>query len=78
MFASDDELDRLLTEIQRIKKEEVPEGISMTRWAVSWPLKHPAVTSVLAGVRNPEQLRDNCRAAELVNSGHPLNAEKGL
>lgn len=67
------ELDKLLTEVQKIKEKEVPEGVSMPRWAVSWPLKHPAVAAVLAGVKNPEHLRDNSGAAELVSSNHPLS-----
>jgi aryl-alcohol dehydrogenase-like predicted oxidoreductase len=36
----------------------------MVRGALRFVLSHPAVSSVIPGMRNPEQVEDNCRAAE--------------
>lgn len=60
-----------LQEVERIKREEVPEGTDMAIWALAWCLKHPAVTAVIPGCKNPEQVESNASAAELVNSEHP-------
>jgi aryl-alcohol dehydrogenase-like predicted oxidoreductase len=40
-------------------------GASMSELAVAWLLHQPAVTSVLAGIRRPDQALANARAAEL-------------
>ena len=32
--------------------------------ALAWCLAQPGITSVIAGARNPEQIRENARAAE--------------
>ncbi len=68
-----EELDSLLREVEGIKEKEVPPGIPLQRWSVTWPLKHPAVSAVLAGVKNTDHLRDNCGAVSLVQPGHPLD-----
>ena len=56
-----------LEEVERIQREEVPEGVAMASWALAWCLKHPVVTSVIPGCKNPEQVRQNAAAAELVS-----------
>ncbi|TCU13365.1 aldo/keto reductase [Rhizobium sullae] len=43
-------------------------GVSMAQVAVAWTAARPAVTSVILGARNPEQLADNLNAASLVLS----------
>ncbi len=40
-------------------------GVPMADLSLAWLLKQPGVASVLVGARNPEQLRENARAAEL-------------
>jgi aryl-alcohol dehydrogenase-like predicted oxidoreductase len=40
-------------------------GVPMSDLAVAWLLHQPAVTSVLAGIRRPDQALANARAAEL-------------
>ena len=40
--------------------------LSMGDVALTWCLHQPAVTSVLAGARNPQQVRENARAADLL------------
>ena len=40
-------------------------GVPMSELAVAWLLHQPAVTAVLAGIRNPDQARANVAGAEL-------------
>ncbi|QAY67224.1 aldo/keto reductase [Paenibacillus protaetiae] len=66
---------RTLQEVERIAKEEVPEGVDMASWALAWCLDHAAVTTVIPGCKNPEQVASNAAAAELVTKPHPQDAE---
>ncbi len=61
-----EEVNRRLAEVHRILAEEVPSGVDMAVWALAWCLRHPAVTSVIPGCKNPDQLRKNASAAELL------------
>lgn len=55
-----------LLEVEQIKANEVPEGLDMAQWALAWCLRHPAVTSVIPGCRNVEQVESNARVVELL------------
>lgn len=69
-----DERDRKLEEVLKIQSDEVPPGVNMATWALAWCLKHPAVTCVIPGCKNAQQVRANAAAAELtdmVNRQHP-------
>lgn len=44
---------------------EVPKGMPMAAWALAWCLKHEAVTCVIPGCKNPDQVRMNAEAAAL-------------
>ncbi|MEQ6377053.1 aldo/keto reductase [Bacillaceae bacterium S4-13-58] len=73
-FAKDDVRSRhdpkvtadLLKEVEEIGHNEVPEGVSIASWALAWCLKHSAVTTVIPGCKNPEQVVLNAKATELV------------
>ncbi|MBD3306927.1 aldo/keto reductase [candidate division KSB3 bacterium] len=58
-------LRETLAEVERIQREEVPEGVSMAAWALAWCLKQPIVTSVIPGCKTPEQVRQNAAAADV-------------
>ncbi|WP_261302363.1 aldo/keto reductase [Paenibacillus andongensis] len=60
-----------LEDVQRIQKEEVPEGMDMAKWALAWCLKHDAVTTVIPGCKNPQQVIANASATELISDNHP-------
>lgn len=64
---------RKLEEAERILREEVPEGVDMATWALAWCLQHPAVSCVIPGCKNVEQVEANAKAAELdmVRDDHP-------
>lgn len=55
--------DKLLEEVERIARDEVPAGTPMARWALSWVLRNPAVTSVIPGCKDAAQVRENAAAA---------------
>ena len=56
-----------LKEVERIIIEEVPEGVPMAPWALSWCLRHNAVTAVIPGSKNPEQVLSNASAADYLD-----------
>lgn len=61
-----EETTKLLKQVEEIQKTEVPEGVPMATWALAWCLKHPAVTTVIPGSKNPEQVELNAKAADLL------------
>ncbi|OMF21962.1 aldo/keto reductase [Paenibacillus sp. FSL H8-0548] len=68
----DKESTRLkLLEVEHIQREEVPQGVTMASWALAWCLKHPAVTAVIPGCKDAEQVEANAKAVELVSEPHP-------
>jgi aryl-alcohol dehydrogenase-like predicted oxidoreductase len=67
------EVRRKLEEAERIRRDEVPEGVDMATWALAWCLQHPAVTCVIPGCKNVAQVEANAKAAdlEMVRDDHP-------
>lgn len=47
-------------------------GISLAQLAINWTMQQPAVTSVLVGARNAEQMLDNVKATTFTLSEHEL------
>jgi myo-inositol catabolism protein IolS len=74
---SQSEVLKQLRLVEEIQRNEVPEGVNMAQWALAWCLKHPAVTSVIPGCKNVEQVELNALAAdlELVSEKHPQAVE---
>ncbi len=68
-----EDVRRKLEEAERIRQEEVPEGVDMATWALAWCLQHPAVTCVIPGCKSVEQVEANAQAADLdmVRHDHP-------
>jgi aryl-alcohol dehydrogenase-like predicted oxidoreductase len=73
-FPADDrrsvlEVERIradLSEVERLRKVEVPDGVPMAQWALAWCLKNPLVSAVIPGCMDPAQVASNAAAAELV------------
>lgn len=72
-----DEKERIekLKRVEKIHNTEVPENTDMATCALAWCLQHPAVTTVIPGCKNPEQVIKNAEAADLpiVSDHHPQN-----
>ncbi|RSL30118.1 aldo/keto reductase [Salibacterium salarium] len=68
-----EETRRKLATVAELEKHEVPQGVPMAQWALAWCLKHPAVTCVIPGCKNPDQVESNAKAAdlEMVKTNHP-------
>ena len=75
---SPEDIDKMLREVERIAREEVPAGVPMAQWALAWCLKHPAVSAVIPGCKDVEQVKKNASAAELdlVRDDHPQAAKR--
>jgi myo-inositol catabolism protein IolS len=45
----------------------------MAQWALAWCLQHPAVSAVIPGCKDVEQVKSNAAAADLpmVRGDHP-------
>jgi aryl-alcohol dehydrogenase-like predicted oxidoreductase len=65
------ELTKKLQMVEEIRRKEVPEGVEMAQWALAWCLKHPAVTCVIPGCKDVEQVMSNAKAADWVSDDHP-------
>ncbi|MBI5085672.1 MAG: aldo/keto reductase [Acidobacteria bacterium] len=51
-----------LEQVERLRESEVPPGVPMAQWALSWCLENPAVSAVIPGCKNPAQVRSNAAA----------------
>lgn len=56
-----------LLEVEAIAREEVPAGVNMASWALAWCLKNDAVTAVIPGCKNKEQVIANAQAVALLD-----------
>ena len=60
-------VEQMLREVEQIARDEVPSGVPMSQWALAWCLRDPAVTAVIPGCMNVEQVESNARAADLLD-----------
>ncbi|MFW5985529.1 MAG: aldo/keto reductase [Halanaerobiaceae bacterium] len=51
--------------IEKIREISRESGIKMVHLALSWLVSRKGVASVIVGARNPEQIKENARAAEV-------------
>lgn len=72
----DEMIQSRLKMVEEIQQNEVPQGVPMAAWALAWCLQHPAVTCVIPGCKNIEQVESNASAAdlEIVREDHPQAA----
>jgi myo-inositol catabolism protein IolS len=73
VWQSEEERGFLAEQAQQVKRE-VPQGVPMAQWALAWCLQHPAVSCIIPGCKNVEQVQSNAQAAGLpsVADDHPL------
>ena len=66
-------IDQRLREVEEIRRKELPAGAAMPQWALAWCLQHAAVTTVIPGCKDENQVRSNASAADLamVREDHP-------
>jgi aryl-alcohol dehydrogenase-like predicted oxidoreductase len=66
-----EEVVRRIREAERIADEELPLGVSRTRWALAWCLRDPIVAAVIPGAKFPDQVAENASAADLLSDKTP-------
>jgi aryl-alcohol dehydrogenase-like predicted oxidoreductase len=66
-----EEVVRRIREAERLADEELPLGVSRTRWALAWCLRDPVVAAVIPGAKFPEQMAENASAADLLSDKMP-------
>ncbi|MBW7457302.1 aldo/keto reductase, partial [Paenibacillus sepulcri] len=54
-----------------IRKNEVPAHVNMASWALAWCLENPAVTTVIPGCKDADQVIANAAAVDYVSDDHP-------
>ncbi len=59
--------------IDVMKKIGTDRGVSVAQVAIAWLLRKPAVTSVIIGAKNQDQLTDNINAAKLSLTDEEMN-----
>ncbi|MES1259191.1 MAG: aldo/keto reductase [Gemmatimonadota bacterium] len=60
-----DTMVRDLAEVERIRREEVPDGIPMAQWAIAWCLRNPLVSAVIPGCKDVAQVQSNAAAGDV-------------
>jgi aryl-alcohol dehydrogenase-like predicted oxidoreductase len=68
------DFDTGLEAVEQIRRI-LPNGISMAQFALRWILMYDAVTCAIPGGKKPEQVADNCRAADLPALSQPAMNE---
>ncbi len=64
-YFAGDRLDRALARAEEIRKDLDGTGYTMPQAALKFVLSHPAVTTVIPGIRNPAQAEANCGVSDL-------------
>ncbi len=64
-YFAGDRLARAVERVEAIKKEIADTSLSMAQVAVKWALMHPAVSTVITGIRNVEQAEANAAVSAL-------------
>jgi aryl-alcohol dehydrogenase-like predicted oxidoreductase len=64
-----------LAQVKQIRENEVPKGVNLAQWALSWCLKHESISSVIPGCKNLEQLEINAKTVnmDMFPKNHPLD-----
>ena len=73
-YFAGDRLARAVQRVDQIKAAIAPFGISMPQAALQFALAHPAVSTVIPGIRNGAQAAANTAAADAPPLPHPLLA----
>ena len=70
------EVEEKLAAVAQIQEQELPAGVPLAQWALTWSLRDPAVAAVIPGSKTIAQLESNAAAADLdlVSEAHPSAA----
>jgi myo-inositol catabolism protein IolS len=65
-FENKEQTIRQLEFVKKIKESEVPQNMNMAQWALAWCLQNPAISAVIPGVKNLEQVELNAKAGDII------------
>ncbi len=60
-----DRIAQVVTRAEAIKQDLAGSGYTLPQAAIKWVLAHPAVSTVIPGMRNPAQAEANCAVSDL-------------
>jgi aryl-alcohol dehydrogenase-like predicted oxidoreductase len=64
-YFAGDRMGRAVQRAEAIREDISSTGLTMAQVALKFVLAHPAVTTVIPGIRNPAQAEANCAASDL-------------
>jgi aryl-alcohol dehydrogenase-like predicted oxidoreductase len=64
-YFAGDRLERAVNRTNKIKAEIVGTGLTMPQVAIQFALDHPAVSTIIPGIRNVAQAEANCSVSDL-------------
>jgi aryl-alcohol dehydrogenase-like predicted oxidoreductase len=64
-YFAGDRLSRTVVRVERIRHDLEGSDYSLPQAALKWVLAHPAVSTVIPGIRNVAQAEANCAVSEL-------------
>jgi aryl-alcohol dehydrogenase-like predicted oxidoreductase len=71
-YFAGDRLERAVERVQAIKEEIVGLPITMPQLAIKYALMHPAVSTVIPGIRSVSQAKDNSAVSDIENLSNDL------
>lgn len=67
-FFTDDSIERANAFLDKLKPLADEKGATLAQLVIRWTVNHPGVTIALVGARNPAQVMQNAKAADIVLS----------
>jgi aryl-alcohol dehydrogenase-like predicted oxidoreductase len=64
-YFAGDRVARVVARAEEVKKDLVGSGYTLPQAAIKWALAHPAVSTVIPGMRNAAQAEANCDVSDL-------------
>ncbi|MDO8541703.1 MAG: aldo/keto reductase [Opitutaceae bacterium] len=61
-----DRVDRVIARVNEVRKDLTGSGFTLPQAAIKWVLAHPAVSTVIPGIRNVAQAEANCGVSDLL------------
>lgn len=66
-------LDKIITFLDSIKPLAKARNISLAQLVINWTTRQPGITSVLVGLRNPEQVEENVKAVDFMLNNEEMD-----
>jgi L-glyceraldehyde 3-phosphate reductase len=70
--------ERHLSKAAKLKEIARKKGIGLVQLAIAWTLRHPAVSCILVGAKDPQQLAEHLGASGVTFSTEELSNIDGI